>query len=192
MADATPHEPTPADLRAGHETTDANAFKVAWTAFGLVVLLAVVHYVCLWLFGYLHWQARQFDQMQSPLAQPQEPPPPRLQKSPETDYVAYRDREQRWLATYGWIDPKQGVVHLPVERAMQLVLERGVKPKGETSERDDSPPDWDSAGADELKKYEQEHPGVKLPAHGKKSPFNRFEPPANPNTPNENPAKERQ
>jgi len=189
MADATPHEPTPADLRAGHETTDANAFKVAATTFSLVVLLVVVHYVCLWLFGYLHWQARQFDRTQSPLAEAQAPPSPRLQKSPEKDYVAYRDREQQWLASYGWIDPKQGIVHLPVERAMQLVLERGVKPRGETEVRDDAPPEWDSAGADELKKYEQDHPDAPKPT-GRKYPFNRKDTPANPNTPNENPAEE--
>jgi hypothetical protein len=189
MADATPHEPTPADLRAGHETTDANAFKVGATAFGLAVLLVVVHYLCLWLFGYLHWRAQLFDRVQSPLTQLQEAPPPRLQKAPANDYEAYRDREQEWLASYGWIDAKKGIVHLPVERAMQLVLERGVKSKGETEVRDDIPPDWDSAGADELKKYEQDNPDGPKPTQ-RKYPFNRKDKPANPNTPNENPAEE--
>jgi hypothetical protein len=189
MADATPHEPTPADLRAGHETTDANAPKVAATAFSLVVLLVVVHYTCLWLFGYLHSRAQQFDQVQSPLAQSQPPPFPRLQKTPQKDFEAYRDHEQQWLASYGWIDAKEGIVHLPVERAMQLVLERGVKPKGETEVRDDVPPEWDSAGADELKKYEQDNPDAPKPTR-RKYPFNRKDTPANPNTPNENPAEE--
>lgn len=191
MAETTPHEPTAADLRAGHETTDANAFKVAATSFSLVVLLVVVHYICLWLFGYLHRQARQFDRTQSPLAQSQEPPLPRLQQSPEKDYEAYRDRELQWLASYGWIDPKEGIVHLPVERAMQLVLERGVKPQGAVEVRDDVPPDWDSAGAEELKKYGQEHPDAPKPTR-RKYPAKLNTAPANPNTPNENPAEERE
>jgi len=34
-----------------------------------------------------------------------------------------REREASELNTYGWVDQDQGVVRLPVERAMQLVLQ---------------------------------------------------------------------
>ena len=38
-----------------------------------------------------------------------------------------RERENRELTTYGWIDREQGVVRLPIERAMDLLVERGHK-----------------------------------------------------------------
>ncbi len=35
-------------------------------------------------------------------------------------------REDR-LRSYGWVDPRRGVVHLPIDRAMDLVVQ-GVRP----------------------------------------------------------------
>jgi hypothetical protein len=35
-------------------------------------------------------------------------------------------REER-LRSYGWVDPRQGVVHIPVDRAMELIAE-GARP----------------------------------------------------------------
>lgn len=41
-----------------------------------------------------------------------------------------RDHEARLerLGSYGWVDRKQGVVHLPIERAMELSA-KGVRPR---------------------------------------------------------------
>ena len=38
-----------------------------------------------------------------------------------------RAAKLRRLEGYGWVDPKQGTVHIPIERAMELVLQ-GVRP----------------------------------------------------------------
>jgi hypothetical protein len=38
-----------------------------------------------------------------------------------------RAARQERLRTYGWVDRRQGVVHLPIDRAMELVVE-GVRP----------------------------------------------------------------
>lgn len=35
----------------------------------------------------------------------------------------HREEEQQTLTTYGWVDQANGVVRIPVERAMDLVLE---------------------------------------------------------------------
>lgn len=40
---------------------------------------------------------------------------------------AWRAAQRRRLESYGWVDPAKGVVRMPVERAMQLVLE-GARP----------------------------------------------------------------
>jgi hypothetical protein len=42
----------------------------------------------------------------------------------ETTANLRRDDERR-LTSYGWIDRSQGVVHIPIARAMQLVAEEG-------------------------------------------------------------------
>ncbi|QDE90735.1 hypothetical protein BHS06_18185 [Myxococcus xanthus] len=41
-----------------------------------------------------------------------------------------RDAQQARLQTYGWVDRDAGVIHLPVERAMEQVLsaEEGARP----------------------------------------------------------------
>ena len=56
------------------------------------------------------------------------PPPPRLQIHGVASWNAFRDAETARLSTYGWMDRTSGAVHVPVERAMDLVLERGVGP----------------------------------------------------------------
>jgi hypothetical protein len=56
------------------------------------------------------------------------PPPPRLQIHPVASWNAFRVAETERLSTYGWMDRSAGAVHVPVDRAMELVLQRGVGP----------------------------------------------------------------
>lgn len=37
-----------------------------------------------------------------------------------------RDREDAALGRYGWVDREAGIVRIPIERAMDLLLERGL------------------------------------------------------------------
>ena len=53
-------------------------------------------------------------------------PAPRLQVSPAADFAAYHAAQQRELHSYGWIDQAHGTVHMPIERAMDLLLQRGL------------------------------------------------------------------
>jgi hypothetical protein len=56
------------------------------------------------------------------------PPAPRLQIQPVRHWQDFRDAERDRLKTYGWMDRSTGAVHIPIERAMDLVLARGVGP----------------------------------------------------------------
>jgi hypothetical protein len=56
------------------------------------------------------------------------PPAPRLQIQPVRHWRDFRDAERERLGTYGWMDRSTGAVHLPIERAIDLVLARGVGP----------------------------------------------------------------
>jgi len=54
------------------------------------------------------------------------PPEPRLQTHPVADLKTLRATEDAALSRYGWIDRKAGIVRVPIERAMELLIERGV------------------------------------------------------------------
>ena len=56
------------------------------------------------------------------------PPLPRLQVYPVTRWKDFQAAERERLASYGWMDRSSGAVHVPIERAMELVAQRGVGP----------------------------------------------------------------
>jgi hypothetical protein len=52
---------------------------------------------------------------------------PRLQIDPAADLAAHRASEQSQLMSYGWVDRRQGVVHIPVDQAMRDIAAAGIK-----------------------------------------------------------------
>ena len=56
---------------------------------------------------------------------------PRLEEQPAAELANLRRAEDRRLSSYGWIDRQQRVVHVPVERAIEILAERGLpEPQG--------------------------------------------------------------
>ena len=53
---------------------------------------------------------------------------PLLQAKPEEDLKAMRANNAGDLDNYGWIDRNSGSVRLPIERAMELIVQRGLPP----------------------------------------------------------------
>jgi len=51
---------------------------------------------------------------------------PQLQISPRSDLRYFRAQEDKQLTNYAWVDRSAGVVRVPIERAMELVLTRGL------------------------------------------------------------------
>jgi hypothetical protein len=62
-------------------------------------------------------------------------PAPQLEIDARTQLDSVRLREEQTLATYGYVDQKAGTVRIPIERAMELIAQRGLptRPDGETS-----------------------------------------------------------
>jgi hypothetical protein len=58
--------------------------------------------------------------------QVQLPPSPRLEQSPRGDTDKIVADAAKKLEGYGWVDQQAGTAHIPIERAMELVVERGV------------------------------------------------------------------
>ena len=54
-----------------------------------------------------------------------EPPEPRLQPSPPADMKRFLAEQRAEVESYAWVDQQGGVARVPVERAMEIVAERG-------------------------------------------------------------------
>ena len=54
------------------------------------------------------------------------PPGPRLQSDPPRDMDEMRQQDREVLTTYGWVDQTGGVARIPVDRAMSILVERGL------------------------------------------------------------------
>ena len=120
--------------QAGHETTDASPFYIGLFALGLVLMIALVLPLLGWIFWRLEAAAQRVDARQSPLAGDQTPPAPRLERQPADELAKLRRAEHRRLSSYGWVDPQQRVVRVPIERAIEILAERGLpEPTGPIS-----------------------------------------------------------
>jgi hypothetical protein len=53
-----------------------------------------------------------------------EPPSPRLQTQPFKDVYLLRQGQGERLEAFGWADKASGIVHIPIERAMELTRQK--------------------------------------------------------------------
>jgi hypothetical protein len=67
-------------------------------------------------------------------------PPPDLQSNPPGDLRAFQARQQAELRSYGWVDRGQGLVRIPIERAMQIIADRGADAYAPLQSPPDTPP----------------------------------------------------
>jgi len=111
-----------------HEESDVDIRAIFAFGAALLAVGVVVHVLILLLFNFFDARATPQAQAAYPLAVGQEDrrPEPRLQEHPREDLAALRDREEESLRSYGWVDRNAGVVRIPIERAMELTLERGL------------------------------------------------------------------
>jgi hypothetical protein len=114
--------------RDGYEKRDISTGAVALFAVNLVVTLFVVHYLALAAFHYLAQQSSGYSPP-SPLATTREKfPGPRLLVNQKLDMETFRASENTLLNNYGWVDRNQGLVHIPIDRAIDLLAQQGTPP----------------------------------------------------------------
>jgi hypothetical protein len=113
----------------GHETRDASLRAILWVAAGLVGVALVVHVALYFELEGMWGLRRRALPPPSPVASalPEAPPEPRLQTAPAADLRALRAAEDAELHGYGWVDRQAGVVHIPIERAMELVAREAAR-----------------------------------------------------------------
>ena len=110
----------------GYEKRDTTARPIVLFGVGLLALVIVSLLLMGGLFSFYDVRETRLDQSASPLGAVTLPPEPRLQVTPGQDLVGVRAIEDRKLEGYEWIDRDAGIVAIPVERAIDLVAERGL------------------------------------------------------------------
>jgi hypothetical protein len=137
MAQHAAHGPHHDDV--GHEASDVNVRGIVQFGVGLLVLGAVIYLVVWVFFGFLSGRAsRASEQLAYPLAAGQEdrvPPEPRLQTNPRADLRELRESEDKRLDSYGWVDRNAGIVHIPIDDAIKLTLQRGLPARPATEKQ---------------------------------------------------------
>jgi hypothetical protein len=116
--------------RHAHETTDASIRNLIIFGAGLTLLLVAGLLVSRAVFQYFVGH-----QGLGPPASPFEnvrtlPPEPRLQVSAPNDLKQYKVAQEEILNSYGWVDEKAGIVRIPIDRAMDILLEKGFPTRG--------------------------------------------------------------
>jgi len=96
---------------------------------GLALLVAFSFVAMIAFSRVLKSQSIARDPAPLPVAEANEPRPrPRaaLQADPTADMVKFAKEEEAALTSYAWVDRASGVVQIPVDRALELVAERGL------------------------------------------------------------------
>ena len=121
-----------------HEMQDVSIRAIVRFGVGLAVAAAIIH-VGIWLlFRFFENYAERRDAAPSamsarrPVEAPREPerlfPEPRLERFPFATRENLRREEEALLDGYGWVDRRGGVVRIPIDRAMDLIAQRGIPP----------------------------------------------------------------
>jgi len=76
------------------------------------------------------------------------PPPPALEAEPGQSLQPYLAAEQARLNSYRWVNRSAGVAAVPIDRAMDLIAQRGLPARPATSALDSgtSSPSYASSG----------------------------------------------
>jgi hypothetical protein len=121
-----PETHSPGRAGPGYETRDTSIRGLVIFGITLFVSLVVVLVVAAKLFQYFA-TVQSLGPPASPFANARVlPPAPRLQVGPHLDLQHYQQSQQELLNSYGWVDRNAGTVRIPIDRAMDLLLQQGL------------------------------------------------------------------
>jgi hypothetical protein len=115
--------------RPGDTDVNVRALLVfmAWLTIGGVAVVALV-----WALAVrLKTDLAASDPLPSPVVAARatrEPSGPRLEEAPPRNLAELRAREDAELAGWGWVDAERRVARIPIERAMEIIAEKGLPP----------------------------------------------------------------
>jgi hypothetical protein len=137
------------------ERSDLSPTAIIAFLIGLAVFGVLVHFV---IAGMLRYMDRTEQVRQTklgpamPSLRPTQPdtrsvkpqdidqfPEPRLEGNERIEINSFRLNEEKLLHSYGYVDQQRGVVRIPIERAMQLIAERGLPTRPQAGAAPPSP-----------------------------------------------------
>ena len=125
--------PTPPGAKYEHTDIDVEiGYKsFLWLTVAILISVGIVYGT----FFFFEGQERGADAaaQKYPLAvgQHKEPPSPNLQTQPFRDVYTLRQGESDKLGSYGWVDKDGGIARIPIDRAMDVMLEKGFPARAE-------------------------------------------------------------
>jgi hypothetical protein len=138
MSNETKHEN--ATGHGGYERQDLQASSILYFLLTIVVASAICLIGLKGLFAYLDHREKAEQPPVNPLVTnvltdtrhispgyPQSAfPSPKLEEDERGQLNGIRIEEEKALYSYGWVDEKAGTVRIPIERAMELIVQRGL------------------------------------------------------------------
>jgi len=119
--------------RPQHEPAEFDSEIHVRAIFGVLaglVLLVALSFAGMWTFSkVLKARSVARDPEPLPVAEANAPRPrPRaaLQADPTADMAKFAKEEEAAVTSYAWVDRANGVAQIPVERALEIVAERGL------------------------------------------------------------------
>jgi hypothetical protein len=116
----------------GHERKDVDV-PALFTIAGLLLLsclVIVIVVAALIRYFKAHEPSVTAGQTNLPIARTVQFPQPGLLVRPGASLADLRAAEESNLNSYGWIDRASGIARVPIDRAMQLLLQRGLPDVG--------------------------------------------------------------
>jgi len=125
--------PTPPGAK--HEHTDIDpqiGYKFAsWLAVAMLISAGIVYGAFYFFEGREKTASSNAQAYPLAVGQLKAPPFPNLQTQPFKDLYQLRQGENEKLASYGWVDKDGGVTRIPIDRAMEVMLQRGFPVRAE-------------------------------------------------------------
>src|SRR5713226_3529172 len=137
----TSNQPTPHQNMLNHdgfEQEDLSSRSALYFLAGLVLVCVVVYLIVFGMYRVLDSYATAHQPPMSPMVKPEADtravtpenaetfPQPRLEENERTQLRSFIEDQDRKLATYDWVDKDRGTVRIPIDRAMELIEQRGL------------------------------------------------------------------
>ena len=115
-----------------YERKDVDVRALFIVAFLLLLSCIAIFIVVALMMHYfkVHEPAVTAGQANIPVTRARDFPQPRLLIKPGASLAELRAAEESDLNSYGWVDRTSGIARIPIDRAMQLLLERGLPDVG--------------------------------------------------------------
>jgi hypothetical protein len=115
-----------------HERKDVDVISLFTIVLTLFASCVVVFVIVTGMMRYfkLHEPSKIAGQANIPATHTAEFPSPRLEVKPGANLADLRAAEEADLNSYGWVDRNAGTVRIPIDRAMQLLGQRGLPDVG--------------------------------------------------------------